>query len=394
MPLALSELKVLDLSRLMTGPFCTMLLADMGADVTKIEAPGLGDETRQWGPFLGTESTYYLSVNRNKKSLTLNLKHPEGQAIFLALVKEADVLIENFRPGTMDRLGLGYAKLSEVNPRLIYAAVSGFGLTGPYRDKPGYDLLAQAMGGLMSITGEDGRPPVKAGYSIADIGSGMFACIGILTALHAREKTGRGQLLETSLLETIVSWQTYLATGFWATGNMPRRVGSAHPSIVPYQALRAQDQYFVVAVGNEGLWQKFCEALGLADLANHERFRTNKDRVRHKDELIAILEEHLAERPSAHWIERLESAGVPAGPIYSLEQVWDDPHVQSRRMVVEADHPTLGRIKLPGFPVKFSHTPGSVRSAPPLLGEHNELILKGLGYNSADVARLKENGVI
>lgn len=392
---ALAGIKVLDLSRILTGPFSTMLLADMGAEVIKIETPGVGDDTRQWGPpFVGTESTYFLSVNRNKQSLTLNLKHAEGRAVFFKLLQESDILVENFRPGTMEKLGLGYAKLAEMNPRLIYTAVSGFGLTGPYKDKPGYDVLAQSMGGLMSVTGENGRPPAKAGMSIADIGAGMYATIGILAALQARATTGRGQLVETSLLDTIVSWQTYLATAFWATGKVPGRSGSAHPSIAPYQALRARDQYFVVAVGNDALWLKFCEAIGHASLASEARFRTNPDRVVHRSELIPHLEEILQHDDAAVWINKLDAVGVPAGPIYTLDQVWSDPHVLAREAVVEADHPTLGRIKLPGFPIKFSDTPGGVETAPPLLGQHSDAILHRLGYSDADVERLRKGGAI
>ncbi len=392
---ALAGIKVLDLSRILTGPFCTMLLADMGAEVTKVEVPATGDDTRQWGPpFVGTESTYFLSVNRNKQSLTLNLKNPEGREVFLRLVKEADILVENFRPGTMEKLGFGYQQLAEINPRLIYAAVSGFGLTGPYSDRGGFDVLAQAMGGMMSVTGEEGRPPAKAGMSIADIGAGMYATIGILAALQARAVTGRGQMLETSLLDTIVSWQTYLATAYWATGKLPRRAGSAHPSIVPYQALKAKDQYFIVAVGNDGLWQKFCAAVGRPELAGDERFKTNKDRVAQRDVLIPLLEEILAADTATAWAEKLEAAGVPAGPIYSLDQVWSDPHVLAREMVVEVEHPTLGTIKQPGFPIKFSDTPGTVRTAPPLLGQHTDAVLARLGYSAEEIERMRQNGAI
>lgn len=392
---ALTGIKVLDLSRILTGPFATMLLADMGAEVIKVEAPGVGDDTRQWGPpFIGTESTYFLSVNRNKQSLTLNLKHPEAREVFFRLVREADILVENFRPGTMEKLGLGYAKLAELNPRLIYAAISGFGLTGPYRDKPGYDLLAQAMGGLMSVTGEPGREPVKAGMSLADIGAGMYATIGILAALQHRSVTGRGQMLETSLLETIISWQTYVATAYWATGKVPGRSGSAHPSIAPYQALRAKDQAFIVAVGNDALWQKFCAALGAPELAGDPRFVTNKDRVVNRDVLIALLEERLAADTAANWSEKFDSLGVPAGPIYDIGQVWADPQVVAREMAVEVAHPTLGSVTVPGVPIKFSQTPGRVKTAPPLLGQHNEELLTRLGYTPDQIKSMREQGAI
>lgn len=391
---ALSRIKIIDLSRLMTGPFCTMLLADMGADVIKVEAPDMGDETRQWGARVGTEGTYFLSVNRNKKALTLNLKHPEGKEILRRLISDADVLIENFRPGTMDRLDLGYAQLAQINPKLIYCAVSGFGLTGPYRDKPGYDLLAQAMGGLMSLTGEEGRPPVKAGMSVADIGSGMFAAIGILAALQARQITGRGQLVETSLLDTIVSWQTYLATAYWATGSVPQKAGSAHPSIVPYQALKAKDEYFIVAVGNETLWLKFCEALGCPRLAHDERFATNRQRVTHRESLIPLLEEILEAEPAAYWVNRLETVGVPAGPINRLDQVWSDPQVLSRELMIQIEDQSGLRMKLPGFPIKFSDSPLTVRSAPPRLGEHSAEILCSMGYSDSEIAILKEKAII
>lgn len=392
---ALTGIKVLDLSRILTGPFCTMLLADMGAEVIKVEAPGVGDDTRQWGPpFVGTESTYFLSVNRNKQSLTLNLKHPEAREVFFRLVREADILVENFRPGTMEKLGLGYPKLAELNPRLIYAAISGFGLTGPYRDKPGYDVLAQAMGGLMSVTGEPGREPVKAGMSLADIGAGMYATIGILAALQHRNVTGKGQMLETSLLETIVSWQTYVATAFWATGKVPGRSGSAHPSIAPYQALRAKDQAFIVAVGNDALWQKFCTALGAPELLQDPRFTTNKDRVINRDLLIPLLEERLAADTAVNWSERFEAVGVPAGPIYDIGQVWADPQVVAREMKVSVEHPTLGSVDVPGVPIKFSETPGVVKTAPPLLGQHTDELLARLGYTAEQIRAMRDGGAI
>lgn len=394
MPQALAGVKVLDLSRILTGPYCTMMLADLGAEVIKVEPPG-GDDTRQWGPpFVNGESTYYLSVNRNKKSITLNLKHPRARQVLLELVKWADVLVENFRPGTMEKFGLGYHRLREVNRGLVYCAISGFGQTGPYRDKPGYDVLAQAMGGMMSVTGYPGGPPAKAGMSIADIGAGMFAAFGILAALRHRDRTGEGQLVDSSLLETMLAWHTYLATAYFAAGKVPGPLGTAHPSIVPYQAVRAQDGFVIIAVGNDSLWQKFCAVAGLQHLADDPRFATNKDRVQNRDECIRLIEERLVTAPMAHWVQMLEGVGVPAGPIYNLAQAWNDPHVLARGNVVEVEHPTAGVIKLPSMPVKFSATPGQVTAAPPLLGQDTDAVLAALGYTAADIAALRADEAI
>lgn len=390
---ALGGIKVLDLSRILTGPYCSMMLADMGAQVIKVESPGSGDDTRQWGPpFVNGESTYFLSVNRNKESLTLNLKHPQGREVLLRLVDWADVLIENFRPGALDRMGLGYEALSQRNPRLIFCTVTGFGATGPYKEKAGYDILAQAMGGTMSVTGEEGGPPVKVGMSIADIGAGMFAAYGILAALISRQQTGVGQRVETSLLESQIAWHTYLATSYLATGKVPRKLGTAHPSIVPYQALQARDGHLVVAVGNDALWVRFCEAIGLPDLA--PRYPTNPDRVVAREEIVALLEARLVDETVSHWVAVIEAAGVPAGPIYSLDQVYQDPHVLARAMVVEVAHPTAGPVRMTGIPVKLSGTPGQVYAPPPLLGEHTEQILAGLGYNPEEIAALRTAGAI
>lgn len=394
MSLSLSGLRVLDLSRILTGPYCTMLLGDLGAEVIKVEPPG-GDDTRQWGPpFVGSESSYYLSVNRNKKSMVLNLRHPQGKEVLARLVRRSDVLVENFRPGALARLGFPYEKMRELNRGLIYCAISGFGQTGPYRDKPGYDVLAQAMGGLMSVTGYPDAPPVKAGMSVADIGAGMFAVIGILAALRHRDQTGEGQMVDTSLLETMIAWHTYFFTAYFASGKVPAPLGSAHPSIVPYQAVRARDGYLIVAVGNDALWQKFCAAVGLQALAGDPRFATNQDRVMHRDECIRLIEAHLATDTAQHWTDVLEAAGVPAGPILNLAQVYSDPHVLAREMVLRVEHPTAGPLQLPGIPVKLSATPGAVQSPPPTLGQHTAEILQSLGYSAAEVAALQGESVV
>lgn len=394
--MALEGIRVLDLSRILTGPYCTMMLADMGAEVFKLEPPGTGDDTRTWGPpFVRGMSTYFISINRNKKSFTLNLKHPRGKELLQDLVRGVDVLVENFRPGTMAKLGLGYETLQEINPRLVYCAVSGFGLTGPYRDRPGYDVLAQAMGGMMSVTGEPEGDPVKAGMSIADIGAGMFAAFGILAALMARERTGRGQLIDTSLLESQLAWHTYLATNYLAAGKVPGRLGTAHPSIVPYQGFKASDQHFIVAVGNDGLWRRFCQVAGLERLADDERYRTNPDRVAHREELLAIIGARLAERTAAEWVDAFLAAGVPAGPICSLDQVYADPHVLARDMIVEMEHPEYGQVRATGIPLKLSATPGRVYLPPPTLGEHTaEVLGRLLNLDAAAVADLRAEGVL
>lgn len=395
MPDALAGIRVLDLSRILTGPYCTMMLADLGADVVKVESPDSGDDTRGYGPpFINGESTYFMSVNRNKQSITLNLKHPEAQAVLLKLVREADVLLENFRPGTMERLGLGYERLAAENPGLVYCSISGFGQTGPYKDKPGYDLLAQAMGGVMSVTGVADGPPVKVGLSVADIGAGMFAAYAILAALRVRDQTGRGQQIETSLFDTMLAWHTYQATAYFATGALPRKIGSAHPSIVPYQALQAADGYVIVAAANDGLFRKFCDVIGQPELKEDPRFRTNKDRVTNRAELIPILEERLRSDTMRRWSERLDEAGVPAGPIYDLGQTWADPQTAAREMIVEVDHPKAGRVKLPGIPFKLTDTPGRVRTAPPTLGEHTDSVLARLGYSAEQIAALRLAGAI
>jgi formyl-CoA transferase/CoA:oxalate CoA-transferase len=392
---ALDDLLVLDLTRALSGPYCTMMLADMGARVIKIEMPGGGDDTRGWGPpFVDGESTYFLGINRNKESLTLNLKHPDGQGVFRRLVGRADVLVENFRPGTMDRLGFGYEAVRALNDRLIYAAISGFGQDGPYRERVAYDLILQGMGGLMGTTGEEAGPPVKVGVAVTDIAAGMFAAYGILVALRVRDRVGRGQLVDASMLDSQVAWLTYQAGYYFATGENPRRLGSAHPSLVPYQAFRTKDGYLNVAVGSEAIWARFVLAVGAPHLAEDPRFATNPDRVRHRELLLPLLEPIFGTKTTLEWSRILETAGVPAGPIYLLSDLFDDPQVRHRDMVVEMAHPKAGQIKQTGVPVKLSETPGRLVSPPPLLGEHTDRILSELGYSDAQRSAMRADGAI
>ncbi len=390
----LDDLVVIDLSRALAGPYCTMMLADLGARVIKVEAPDGGDDTRGWGPpFVGGESAYFLSINRNKQSVTLNLKHPRGRDLLLCLAERADVLVENFRPGAMDRLGLGYAAVHARLPRLVYCSISGFGQTGPYRERAAYDLIVQGMGGIMGITGEPDGPPMRVGVAVADICAGMFAAYAILAALHVRERTGRGQWVDAAMLDGQVAWMTYMAANYFATGEDPARVGSAHLNLVPYQPFATRDGFVNVAVGSEGLWQRFCDALELP-IARDARFATNAARVAHRRELLDLLVPVFRRRTTAEWVERLLRAGVPAGPISRMSEVMTDPQVRHREMVVELEHPRAGRVTVNGVPVKLSETPGAVRTPPPLLGEHTDEVLRGLGLSRDEVSALREEGVI
>ncbi len=391
----LDDLLVVDLTRALAGPYCALMLGDLGARVIKIETPEVGDDTRGWGPpFVNGESSYFLGINRNKESLTLNLKHPDGQEVLRRLVRRADVLVENFRAGTMDRFGFGYPAASALNPRLIYASISGFGQDGPYRERTAYDLILQGMGGLMGTTGDEGGPPVKVGVAVTDIAAGMFAAYGILAALRARDRTGQGQLLDVSMLDSQVAWMTYQAGYYFATGVNPKRLGSAHPSLVPYQAFKTKDGYVNVAVGSEAIWSRFVVAIGAPHLAEDPRFATNPVRVEHRAELVALLEPVFVGRTTLEWAETLEGAGVPAGPIYLLSDLFTDPQVRHRQMVVEIEHPRAGRIKQTGVPVKFSETPGRIASPPPLLGQHTESILRELGYHAEEISSLRGHGAV
>ena len=392
---ALNGFRVLDLSRILSGPYCTMVLADFGAEVIKVERPDSGDDTRQWGPpFLDGESAYYLSINRNKRSITVDLGQAAGREIIYALVRTSDVAVENFRPGTADRIGVGYERLRQENPRLVYCSISGFGQDGPYRDRPGYDALAQAMSGMMAITGEPGGPPTKHGMSIADIGAGMWAALAIVAALLARERTGEGQFIDISLLDAQLSWLSYAAGAFFATGEDPARYGSAHPSIVPYQPFATADGHLMLAVGNDRLWQRFCDVVGQPELATRPGYATSAERVVNRDTVIALVAAIMRERSTAAWMDVLGAAGIPAGPINSVGQALTDAHVLAREMVVALPHPTVGSVSTIGNPARFSGTPVEIRSAPPLLGQHTDDILRSLGYADADVADLRARGVV
>lgn len=372
-----------------------MMLGDMGASVCKIEAPGKGDESRGWGPpFQGGESSYFLSCNRNKESLTLDLKQPEARSIVLRLIQEADVLVENFSPGTMARLGLDYAVAAEYNPRLIYCSISGFGQHGPSRSLPAYDLILQGMGGLMSITGPKEGPPTKVGVPIADLTAGMFAAHAILAALYHRERTGVGQFVDTSLLDGQLALLTFQAGRYFASEQSPGLAGNEHPSIAPYETFRTRDGHLNLACGNDALFRRCCAALDLGSLLEDPRFKSNADRLANRPELVRLLEGALGERKTTEAAALLEAAGVPCGPIYRLEEVFEDQHVRELGLVQAIDHPTAGTVRFPGPPFRFSESPTALRMAPPRLGEHTEGILVRLGYQPSDVEALRRQGVL
>jgi crotonobetainyl-CoA:carnitine CoA-transferase CaiB-like acyl-CoA transferase len=371
----LDGIRVVDLSRILAGPYCSMLLSDFGADVVKIENPDKGDDTRAYGPpFVEGESVYFMSVNRGKRSLALNLKSPAGREILTKLIQRSDVLVENFRRDFLQSIGFGYDEVAKLNPKLIYASITGYGHTGPWADRPGYDLAVQGQSGIMSLTGDPNGPPYKTGTSLADITAGIYATLGILLALQARQRTGRGQKVDVSLLDGQVSFLTYQAGIYFGTGKTPTRKGNQHPTIVPYETFKARDRYFNLAVGNDRLWVQFCDLLGRQDLK--DQFPTNPVRVERHDELFLILQKIFAGKTADEWLAFFEKAGLPCGPIYSVAEVLEHPQVKAREMVVERPHPKLGKVKMTGVPVKLSETPGEAGVAPPLLGQHTDEILR------------------
>ena len=391
----LAGVRVLDLTRVLAGPFCAMQLGDMGAEVIKVEEPGKGDDTRQWPPFVGGEATYFMSVNRSKKSLTLNLKAPEGREILRRLAKKSDVLLENFRTGTMERLGLGWKTLRRLNPRLVYCAISGFGESGPEAHRAGYDLVVQAESGIMDLTGFADGPPVKVGNSIADLVAGLAAAHGVTLALLARRTTRRGQKVEIAMLDVMAALLTYQAGIYFGTGQRPTRRGNAHPSIVPYEVFKAADAYLTLGVANNSLWERCCAAMERPELAKDPRFATEATRVENRATLVPLLNEILGARAADEWMKRFDEVGVPAGRIRTVPEVCESPHLKARGMVVTLPHPAAGRVTVMGVPVRLHATPGQAATAPPRLGQHTEAVLRSvLGLSRREVTRLRNSGVV
>jgi crotonobetainyl-CoA:carnitine CoA-transferase CaiB-like acyl-CoA transferase len=392
----LDGIKVLDLTRVLAGPYCTMLLADMGADVVKVERPGAGDDTRAFGPpFVNGESAYFMSINRNKRSLTLSLKEDKARQILRQLLETVDVVVENFRPGTMESFGFGYEAVHDFNPALVFCSISGYGHTGPDADLPGYDLIIQGEGGAASLTGDTEGPPYKVGNSQADIVAGMMAFQGILLALLARHQSGTGQKIDISMLDCQVAMLTYQAGIYFATGESPTRLGNQHPTITPYETYRCKDGFINLACGNDNMWRTFCRVIGQEEWTADLRFRTNADRVGHRRQLAALLEPVILQKTTQEWIDQLRQNGLPCGPIQTVGQVCEDPQVIARDMIVSLDHPTAGPIRVTGVPIKLSDTPGEVHSAPPTLGQHTtEVLGDWLQINATEAKALHQEGVV
>jgi formyl-CoA transferase/CoA:oxalate CoA-transferase len=394
----LAGIKVVDLTQALAGPVCTMYLGDLGADVVKVERPGSGDMSRGYGPpFIEGESAYFLSVNRNKRSITLDYRKPEGLRILHQLINGADMFINNLpRQSSVDRYGLSGAACLARNPRLIHLSITGFGRTGPYADRSGYDVVAQAMAGTMDLTGEPGQPPLRYPVAIADITAGLFGLISVLGALFARERTGRGQVIDTSLLDSQITWLSYVAGNYFATGERPPKLGSLHPSITPYQPFKTSDsRWIIVAAGSEKLWRALCRVIGAEDtLMENPLYATNSLRNQNRSRLLPILEQTLASRTAKEWLALLAQAGIPCGPIYAVDEALDDPQIQARRMIVELEHPMVGRVKSLAFPGMLSETPVTYRLPPPQLGQHTDEILEQLGYSSQEITQLHAIGAL
>ncbi|MFC1610964.1 CaiB/BaiF CoA transferase family protein [Myxococcota bacterium] len=389
----LEDILVVDLTRVLAGPLCTMVLGDLGAEVIKIERPDRGDDARGFDPFVRDESAYFMSLNRGKKSLTLDLKHPQGREILTKLAAQADVLVENFTPGVMSRLGLGYEDLHPHNPRLVYASCSGFGQTGPYRNRPAYDLIIQGMGGLMSITGFDAAHPTKVGTSIADILAGLFTCIGILTALHHRQASGRGQHVDVAMLDAVVASLEAAVARHSASGEVPTPIGNRHPSISPFATLKTADGFVNVACGNDELWRRLCTVLRLDQVRRDPRFSSNSSRVSNWSALEPLLQQATRQRPTDEWLTALQEAGVPAGPINDVAALFSDPQVAARQMLVDLVHPTAGKLQMAGAPIKLSETPGEVSTAAPTLGaDTDEVLQRILDLGSDQISKLRQDG--
>jgi crotonobetainyl-CoA:carnitine CoA-transferase CaiB-like acyl-CoA transferase len=391
----LKGIRVLDMSRVLAGPYCSMTLSDLGAEIIKVEIPGRGDDTRAFPPFLEGESSYYLSLNRGKKSLTLNLKDERGVEVLHRLVEKCDIVLENFRPGVTKRLGVDYDALKGIKDDLIYCSISSFGQTGPYAKWPGYDLIIQGMSGLMGITGENDRPPVRVGVAVTDINAGMYATMAILSALRVRDQRGIGQHLDVSMMDTAVSWLTYMAGNYFASGKVPQRMGGAHPSIVPYQTFESGDgKFLLVAGGNDRLFKILCEVIDMPQLVDDPNYGSNILRVENREVLVPIIQERLLTKPRDDWLAELRESGFPCGPVNAIDEVFSDPQLLHRDMLVTMDHPKIGEIKQIGAPLKFSETPCSVGLPPPMLGQHTDEVLKLIGYTEEEVAALKKDSVV
>ena len=387
----LEGVRVLDLSRVLTGPYCSMMLGDMGAEVIKVERPDGGDDTRGWGPpWVGEQSHYFLSINRNKRSLGLDLKAQGAREIARELVRRSDVVLENFRPGTAERLGLDYETLCDINPDIVYCSISGFGQDGPHRDRAAYDLIIQGMGGLMGVTGAEGSEPIRVGVAVADIGAGMYAAYAIASALFRRERTGEGEYIDVSMMDVQVSWMTYMAHYYFASGELPPRRASAHPSIVPYQSFPTADGWINITAGNDKLWAALAPLVGM-DPADYP---TNADRVENREAVVEGISAATVEKTRDEWLDILSRAGVPSGPVYTMRDLFEDPHVDHRRMRVPVVHPGEGEISVLGVPVKMRKNPGEIREAPPLLGGHTRAILSELGFEEAQIEALLEAGAV